>query len=53
MSELSPRRRSSETVGFTDPPKELRSFHHNAGSDSLIKCEGLNTPRLSADTPFR
>jgi len=46
MSELSPRRRSSETVGFTDPPKELRSFHH-------IKCEGLNTSRISADTSFR
>jgi len=53
MTEASPRYRSGDTAGYIDPPKEQRSGHRNAFSESLIHCGDLNVCLISTDTPVR
>ena len=53
MSEISPQRRSSDTVYFTGLPKGQRSFQRNAFSENFIDCKGLNACQISVDTSCR
>ena len=53
MCDASPRHRSNNTPGYTDPPKELRDFHHNVVTDNLINCRSLNVCLIICDTLLR
>lgn len=53
MGDISPRHRSNNTAGYTDPPKELRDFHHNVVTDNLINCRSLNVCPIIYNTPLR